>query len=107
MNIKQKIRQFILKETIPIPANLYCFLFKLLSKCKECLDGIIYPTYGIAPHIHDLSLTSSFIGSTKIISQKEWPENYDDVDNGCGVYYCTDKNCTYSKENQTKEKNNA
>jgi hypothetical protein len=62
-----------------------------MSKCNyEGHDR--YPTYGIAPHIHDLSKTGSFIGSTKIKPKSEWPPNFvEDTapgEEGMGVYYC-------------------
>lgn len=68
--------------------------------CKENPD--IYPYYGVAPHIHDLTKTGSIIGSTVLLNKKDYPDNYDDVDNGCGIYYCENKECENSKEQQNE-----
>lgn len=100
MKVKERIKSFIIKLALPFEYRL----LRLFSKCKICCDGIYYPNYGVAPHVHDLSITGSFIGSTKIIDKKEWPENYDDCDNGCGVYYCEDSKCYNSKENSLKRR---
>jgi hypothetical protein len=102
--VREKIRHFILQERIPLPAWLYYWLLKRLSKCKTCLDGVIFPQYGVAPHTHNLIRTNgSFIGSTELIPKAKWPENYVDYDEGCGVYYCPEKECKYSKEKQHKQ----
>jgi hypothetical protein len=85
--IREKIRHFILHEKIPLPAWLYYWMLKRLSKCKTCLDGICFPIYGTCPKE----------------KKENWPDNYDDVDRGCGVYYCPEKNCKYSKEKQHKQ----
>lgn len=81
---KQKIRHFILQEKIPMPTVMYYILLGLFSKCKECYDGVMFPIYGTCP----------------CGEKKTWPENYDDVDHGCGTYYCPDESCKFSKKNQ-------
>lgn len=84
--MKDFLRRLVLKEIIPIPAGLYYFLLGLLSKCKKCYDGVIFPNYG------------------KCQGEKEdHHDNYDDIDNGCGIYYCPNKDCKYSKKNQYKK----
>jgi len=79
-----------------IMTNIYFWLLRLFSKCKICYDGYFYPQYGVAPHRHNFKNylgTNSFFGTTRIKDKKEWPDNYDDVDDGCGVYYCTNPKC--------------
>jgi len=78
--------------------KIYMSIIGIFFKCHECYDGYYYPSYGVAPHWHDITKTGSLIGSTELYDKKEWPENYDDVDDGCGVYYCPNKNCENSKE---------
>ena len=88
---KEKLKGLIIN--IGFPAFIENGLLRFLSKCKVCCDGMYYPQYGVAPHCHDKQLRSY------LLPEKEWPENYDDVDNGCGVYYCPVKKCYYSKKN--------
>ena len=59
-------------------------------KCNTCLDGEIYPYYGLAPHKHDMTKTGSIIGSTVIDPESEWPSNFhpDAEDSGAGVWTC-------------------
>ena len=59
------------------------------SHCEEKDCKELYPYYGLAPHTHDLS-GRSFIGSSRTIDKKLWPENFieDKEEPGCGVYYC-------------------
>ena len=45
------------------------------SGCKYCYDGI-YPYYGMAPHVHDLS-GGSFIGSTVLLPMSTYPKNFE------------------------------
>jgi hypothetical protein len=80
----------------------YFTLLKLFSKCKVCYDGYFYPDYGVAPHKHDFTKTGSFIGSTELLPKDQYPDNYDDVDKGWGIYYCTNPNC----KNNIKNKEN-
>lgn len=59
--------------------------------CEFCSDPdgeCCFPYYGVAPHTHDLSRTGSVIGSTAILPESEWPDNFEpDKDgSGCGVY---------------------
>lgn len=62
--------------------------------CDHCgADGddvseCIYPYYGVAPHKHDLSKTGSYIGSTVVLPESEWPDNFspDFEDPSCGIY---------------------
>ena len=89
MKWNEKIKNLIIKLSFPCEY----FLLKLFSKCKICCDGIYYPVYGVAPHKHNLRKTGSFIGSTEILPKDEWPENYVDYDDGCGVYYCENPEC--------------
>lgn len=62
--------------------------------CKYCTDedGIcMYPSYGVAPHRHDLKRTGSIIGSTVLLPKNKWPDNFvEDKDcPGLGTYtYC-------------------
>jgi hypothetical protein len=57
--------------------------------CKDPDDSeCCFPTYGVAPHTHDMSKTGSVIGSTVILPESEWPDNFEpdkDVP-GCGTY---------------------
>lgn len=65
--------------------------------CPRCDVGggeCVFPYYGLAPHTHDLS-ARSYIGSTRILPQTEWPENFegsdDEEEEGYGVYtHCLD-----------------
>lgn len=87
--------------------SLWYWLLGLFSECKECYDGLFYPSYGTAPHVHDFSKTGSFIGSTVILPKEKWPENYepDLYYNGeSGTYWCPNKNCRESKENSIKRR---
>jgi len=45
------------------------------SGCKYCYDDI-YPYYGMAPHIHDLS-NGTFIGSTRLLPMSAYPKNFE------------------------------
>jgi hypothetical protein len=72
---------------------IYFKLLFLSSKCKDCLDGYYYPQYGIAPHRHNIMKTGSFVGSTELKDESEWPDNYNDVDDGQGVWYCPNIEC--------------
>lgn len=59
--------------------------------CEHCTDpdGVCcYPTYGMAPHTHDMNKTGSAIGSTVFLPRSEWPDNFDpDPDaEGCGTW---------------------
>ena len=59
--------------------------------CDHCTDpdGVCcYPTYGMAPHMHDMNKTGSAIGSTVFLPRSEWPDNFDpDPDaEGCGTW---------------------
>jgi hypothetical protein len=83
--------EFIFKGTLL--TRLFFHLYGYVSECKQCLDGYWFPHYGVAPHVHNVSLNNLFIGSTVIIPKTKWPENYDDVDDGCGIYYCPNTNC--------------
>ena len=49
-----------------------------------------FPSYGVAPHDHNLEKTGSFIGSTELKDKAEWPENFkeDPECPGLGVYLC-------------------
>lgn len=85
---------------------IYFKLLKWFSECKECYDGYFYPQYGVAPHTHVFKkeYLENFIGSTRIRPKPEWPDNYDDVDDGCGVYYCPNPNCKNNISNKTEKK---
>ena len=57
--------------------------------CEYCDDGdggCIYPRYGLAPHIHNTTLTSPTGMSTHFTG--EVPENFkpDTDETGCGIY---------------------
>lgn len=60
-------------------------------ECKN-EDCDLFPYYGVGPHQHDLSVTGSFIGSTKIDPKEKWPKNFveDREEPGCGTWYCPD-----------------
>lgn len=65
-----------------------------LPYCDYCHDGeggSVFPDYGLAPHVHDLS-NDTFIGSTRFLDASEWPENFEpdpETNNRCGTYlYC-------------------
>lgn len=45
----------------------YWFLIYRKCKCKCCVDGELYPHYGIAPHIHNMTKPGQFIGSTEML----------------------------------------
>jgi hypothetical protein len=67
--------------------------FKVL-RVDACWD--IYPYYGVGPHIHegiDPENPVTFIGLTRMLPKEEWPDNYEDTDDGCGMWYCPDKKC--------------
>lgn len=72
-------------------------------KCEECKKTGVYPYYGVAPHVHNLNKTGSFIGSTILLDKEKYPDNYDDIDNGCGIYYCPNEKCENSKQKQIGE----
>lgn len=80
--------------------KLWFFLLEKVSKCKTCYDGYIYPQYGMAPHKHDLKITGNIIGSTVLDKRKEWPKYFVEDKNcpGCGMWYCSNKNCVYGNE---------
>jgi hypothetical protein len=71
--------------------------------CEYCHDGdgySVFPYYGVAPHVHE---SEHIIGSTKILSESEWPENFehDEDSPGCGTYlYCP--NCFAGEFNPNK-----
>lgn len=96
-HFKKKIKSIIVKETIPLPVQFHYWLLKLLSDCKICYDGIMFPLCGVAPHRHDTQMHSY------ILPENEWPDNYVDTGNNNGIYYCTNKDCQFSKENQHKQ----
>lgn len=81
--------------------KLYMAIIGIFFQCHDCYDGYYYPTYGVAPHWHDINKTGSIVGSTVLYDKKEWPENYDDVDGGCGVYYCPNNKCVNSKKHNS------
>ena len=59
--------------------------------CARCYDGdggCVYPYYGVAPHTHDTSGTSGWVGSTRLLSAQQWPANFapDREDVGAGTY---------------------
>jgi hypothetical protein len=62
--------------------------------CQHCDDGdglSCFPMYGVGPHRHEmLTKTSPIIGSTRLLPESEWPDNYrEDPDcPGCGTYWC-------------------
>jgi hypothetical protein len=62
--------------------------FKIL-RVDACWD--IYPYYGVGPHKHLVDPGVSF--STIKTPKEEWPGNYVDTDDGCGMWYCPDKKC--------------
>lgn len=64
-------------------------------------DCEMFPYYGVAPHIHDLS-KGSFIGSTKILDKEKWPKNFveDMAEPGLGTYYCPE--CFYEFPEKTE-----
>lgn len=74
--------------------QLLWFKFKLWisRKCPDCAGGGTW--YGLAPHVHDLEKTGSFIGSTVIDEPETWPSNYTDTDNGAGIWTCETCNGT-------------
>ena len=45
------------------------------SGCKYCYMDI-FPHYGMAPHVHDLS-TGIFIGSTRFLPANIYPKNFE------------------------------
>jgi len=60
-------------------------------KCKNP-DHDNYPYYGLAPHVHELGYhkgKKTICISTKIL-KKHWPKNYEDTDDGAGVWHCPD-----------------
>lgn len=77
--------------------KIWVFITWPFFRCHECFDGYYYPSYGVAPHWHDIKQTGSFIGSTRLYDKSEWPDNYDDVDDGCGTYYCPNPKCINGK----------
>jgi len=63
------------------------------KKCPEC-DGE-GSWYGMAPHQHIVHQEKPmFIGSTKSVDKKEWPDNFweDPEAPGLGVWSCTNCN---------------
>ena len=86
-----------------IPNNLWFYLMELTCKCKYCLDGYLYPQYGMAPHSHnipDLKSLVGFIGSTEINDKSEWPDYFvEEKDYGQGVWWCKDRKCYYGINN--------
>lgn len=57
-------------------------------KCDyDCHD--YFPQYGVAPHTHNMS-NGTLIGSTQVIPNGEWPNNFieDPQEPGLGIWYC-------------------
>jgi len=84
------------------------FTLQKLMKCTLCADGSAMPSYGVAPHRHNMKLTGSVIGSTEVLPQDNWPDNFEpdlepsEVWDGkglmTGTYYCENLECDYSKQ---------
>lgn len=89
--IKSFIRKILLKEKIPMPTSLFYFFLKLLSTCRICLDGYLFPIHGTAPHEHDINFNTFFL------SKDKWPCNYVEKGDNEGIYYCSNENCFNSK----------
>lgn len=57
--------------------------------CDYCTDGgeSGFPIYGMAPHKH---VGESFIGSTVLLPNDEWPDNFvEDAEcPGMGMWFC-------------------
>ena len=67
---------------------MYCGIIHSKAKCNFC-EGIGY-SYGVAPHVHDMSATGSIIGSTKILPKTQWPKQFmpDPENESCGTWFC-------------------
>jgi hypothetical protein len=90
-----------MKRSSPILHRLRSKWIRLCKKIDAGLHGgdpcyDIYPYYGVGPHVHegvDLENPITIISSTRMLPKEEWPDNYDDCDDGCGMWYCPDKKC--------------
>lgn len=62
------------------------------EKCKNEHCDDMYPSYGVAPHTHNIKNPGSFIGSTEVLDKSKWPDNFkEDPDcEGLGTYVCPD-----------------
>lgn len=65
-------------------------------KCWTCMDGYLYPEYGLAPHSHNESL-----GNTGFLEREDWPIYFEpdlDADGkplNIGIYHCPKFGCEY------------
>jgi len=63
------------------------------DECQNelCKAGC-YPSYGVAPHGHDMTKTGNIFGSTVIEPEEKWPPYFkeDPEAPGCGTYVCPD-----------------
>lgn len=60
------------------------------GECSFC-DGMGL-WYGMAPHIHDMKITGSILGSTVFLPKNQWPSNFlpDPDCEGFGTWICKD-----------------
>lgn len=76
--------------------------------CEHCMnpdapeEGSWFPHYDVAPHVHELSGDSGFLGSTRLLPREQWPSNFreDPETPGCGVY----THCPMCGRGEKKEK---
>lgn len=93
---------------IPLENDIHTFGDVGQELCEDCWYEFFDETYGLqyygmAPHIHDLSLTGSFIGSTILLDykatskqdangrywieeRKMWFTPDEETDGGCGLW---------------------
>jgi len=78
--------------------KIWTFIIWPFFRCHECYDGYYYPQYGTAPHTHGIEKAGEgrIALTTRINDKATWPDEYDDVDDGCGIWYCRNAKCPNS-----------
>jgi hypothetical protein len=58
------------------------------KECPVCCGEATW--YGLAPHSHNVGADGDFRGSTVMVKEKDYPDNFseDPEAKGCGTYYC-------------------
>jgi hypothetical protein len=66
---------------------IYRAICYIKGNCYFC-DGL-GKWYGLAPHLHNIKKTGSFIGSTEVKEDKDkWPDNFEETEPGGGIWSC-------------------
>lgn len=97
--IKHHVAEWLIEHNKYIHWRILKILIELCFKCSECWDGEFWPQYGIAPHHHYFYVDKNGRNrlGKKDIPKSEWPEEYDDCDDGAGVYWCPNPKCVNAR----------